>query len=302
MVEVVRLHGVELIHVHYAVPNAVSAILARQIVAPQALPVVTTLHGTDITLVGNDPSYLETTRYGILESDAVTAVSQFLADATEEQLSIDRKVKDIEVIPNFIDPLRFERVRRGPGVRRWALSGEKTLVHVSNFRPVKRVDDVVEVHRRLVAKGLPVRLLMVGDGPERPRIERECRKRGGCDDISFLGNLSPVEEVLAGADIFILPSETESFGLAALESQACEVPVIASRVGGLPEAVQEGVTGFLLPLGDVEGMTEAAAELLENEGKRRDMGLAGRRRAIREFHVTRVMERYSQVYRKVIAE
>ncbi|MCB1057829.1 MAG: N-acetyl-alpha-D-glucosaminyl L-malate synthase BshA [Acidobacteria bacterium] len=295
MVEVARFQRLDLMHVHYAVPNAVSAVLARQILAPQPLPVVTTLHGTDITLVGNDPSYLETTRFGILQSDAVTTVSEALRRATLEQLAVDRS---IDVVPNFIDPARFEAVQNHPGARRWAHEGEKILVHISNFRPVKRVEDVVRVFSR-VHRRVPCRLLLVGDGPERARVEQMCRELGTCDRIVFTGNLPAVEEVLVGADLFLLPSETESFGLAALEALACRVPVIATRVGGLPEVVSHGETGFLYPVGDVDAMADAAIELLEDPQRHEGFAEAARRQALDRFTQDAVVERYRRVYERV---
>ncbi len=297
MVEVTRYHDLDVMHVHYAVPNAVSAVLARQILHPRPLKVVTTLHGTDITLVGNDPNYVETTRYGIEQSDAVTAVSQALRRATQEQLGV---YNSIEVVPNFIDPRRFEEARRLPGARRWARAGEKLLVHISNFRPVKRVLDVVEVFLK-VRRELPARLLFVGDGPERARVEQRCRQCGDCDDIVFIGNLPLVEEVLVGADLFLLPSENESFGLAALEALACEVPVVASRAGGLPEVVRDGENGFLLPVGDVDGMARAALALLRDPERHRAFAQEARRWAVAEFDQTAVVGRYRAIYERVLA-
>jgi len=298
MVEVARHHELDLMHVHYAVPNAVSAVLAKQILEPRVLKVVTTLHGTDITLVGNDPNYLETTRFGIEKSDAVTAVSESLRRDTQEQLGISNH---IDVVPNFIEPERFERARKEGGGRRWAKPGEMILVHVSNFRPVKRVMDVLRVFHRVREK-LPVHLLLVGDGPDRAKVERYCRECDTCDVITFIGNLPLVEEVLAGADLFLLPSETESFGLAALEALSCEVPVIATRVGGLPEVVDHGSTGFLFPVGEVEAMAEAAIELLGDDEKRAQFGREARRQAIERFREEVVVERYRDVYRRVVAE
>jgi N-acetyl-alpha-D-glucosaminyl L-malate synthase BshA len=295
MVEVARHHGLDVLHVHYAVPNAVSAVLAREILRPQPLKVVTTLHGTDITLVGNDPSFLETTRYSIEKSDAVTAVSENLRQATIEQFGVKNP---IEVVPNFIDPARFEQVRGTPGARRFARPGEKILVHISNFRPVKRLLDVVEIFLR-VRREMPARLLMVGDGPDRAKVEQRCR--ADCDGVVFIGNLPVVEEVLVGADLFLLPSETESFGLAALEALACEVPVVATRVGGLPEVVGHGENGFLLPLGDVEGMAQAALGLLRDEPRRRAFGVAGRRWAVERFSQDQVVAQYRAVYERVLA-
>jgi L-malate glycosyltransferase len=297
MVEVTRHHDLDLVHVHYAVPNAVSAVLARSILAPRPLPVVTTLHGTDITLVGNDPSFIETTRWGIEQSDAVTAVSEALRRSTVEIFGIGRP---IEVVPNFIEPPRYERVADSPGARRWARPGERVLVHISNFRPVKRVDDVVEVFHRLRER-FPVRLLMVGDGPERARVEQRCRQHGSCGEITWIGSLPLVEEVLVGADLFLLPSESESFGLAALEALACKVPVIATRAGGLPEVIADGECGLLYPVGDVAGMTEGAARLLSDEPLRRSFGEAGRRRALERFAVDEVVAQYRGVYEGVLA-
>ncbi len=296
LVEVARHQRLDLVHVHYAVPNAVSAVLARQILAPQDLKVVTTLHGTDITLVGNDPNYLETTRYGISQSDAVTAVSEALRRATAEQLGVEAR---IDVVPNFIDPRRFERVRGDRGAKRWARGDERILLHISNFRPVKRVLDVVRVFERVRAQ-IPCRLLLVGDGPDRVQIESYCRECDTCDSITFLGNLPLVEEILVGADLFLLPSETESFGLAALEALSCEVPVIATRVGGLPEVVVDGENGFLCGVGKVEEMAAKAIDLLWDEPRRRAFGEAGRRRALELFRQDLVVEKYRQIYRRVL--
>jgi N-acetyl-alpha-D-glucosaminyl L-malate synthase BshA len=295
MVEVARHQQLEVLHVHYAIPNAVSAVLARDILAPQPLPVVTTLHGTDVTLVGNDPNYVETTRWGINQSDAVTAVSESLRRATVEQLGINRP---IEVIPNFIDPARYDQLRGSPGARRWTQSGERVLVHISNFRPVKRTLDVVGIFER-VYRRLPSRLLMVGDGPDRGRVEQHCREHRLCHAVTFIGSLPLIEEVLVGADLFLLPSQTESFGLSALEAMSCEVPVIASAAGGLLEVVDDGVTGFLRPPGDVEGMAEAALTLLGDEETRQAFGAAGRRRAVECFSQDAVVARYRAIYERV---
>lgn len=296
MVEVARHQHLDVLHVHYAVPNAVSAVLAREILAPQPLRVVTTLHGTDVTLVGSDPNYLETTRWGITRSDAVTAVSASLRQQTVEQLGI---ANGIDVIPNFIDPARYEQARGGPGARRWAEPGERLVVHISNFRPVKRVLDVVETFRRVYRRMPSVRLLMVGDGPDRGRVEQFCRENGLCHAITFVGSLPLIEEVLVGADLFLLPSESESFGLAALEAMSCEVPVIATRAGGVPEVVEEGRNGFLCPVGDVDGMAEAALRLLADEPTRRAFGESGRRRAVEVFSQDAVVARYRVLYERV---
>jgi N-acetyl-alpha-D-glucosaminyl L-malate synthase BshA len=296
MVDVARHADLDILHVHYAVPNAVSAILAKQILAPRPLRVVTTLHGTDITLVGNDPSFLETTKYSIDHSDAVTAVSESLRAQTQEQFGTTRP---IEVVPNFIDPRRYEEARHRPGARRWAREGEKVLVHISNFRPVKRILDVVEIFLR-VFEDMPARLLLIGDGPERALVEQRCRHCAACSSIVFLGNLPLVEEVLVGADLFLLPSASESFGLAALEALSCEVPVIASRIGGLPEVVVDGECGVLCPVGDVEGMAWGAADLLRDDAKRRRFGAAGRKRAVETFGQEKIVRQYRDLYERTI--
>jgi L-malate glycosyltransferase len=302
MVEVARHQNLDLMHVHYAVPNAVSAVLARQIMAPRRLPVVTTLHGTDVTLVGIDPSYRATTRFGIVESDAVTAVSRALRAATLEQLGLD---KPIEVIYNFIDPARFDPARFDPatgrlGARRWAYPGEKLMVHISNFRPLKRVLDVVEIFRR-VRQQVPARLLMVGDGPDRALAERYCREHDICDAITFIGTIPMVEETLVGADLFVLTSETESFGLAVLEAMACAVPVVATATGGLPEVVADGETGYLRPVGDVDALAAAALAILTDDGLARRFAAAGRQRAIAEFSQDKMVGRYRSLYERVLA-
>ncbi|MFN7942281.1 MAG: N-acetyl-alpha-D-glucosaminyl L-malate synthase BshA [Thermoanaerobaculia bacterium] len=299
MVEVARFQKLDVLHVHYAVPNAVSAMLAKQILAPLPLAVVTTLHGTDVTLIGNDPSYLETTRWAVRSSDAVTAVSESLRQATLEQLCIEDKA--IEVIPNFIDPARFAAVSHQPGARRWAKPGERILIHISNFRPVKRVMDVLDIFLALRGR-LPVRLLLVGDGPDRARIESRCRELGCAGEVTFLGNLQAVEEILVGADLFLLPSDHESFGLAALEAMACEVPVIASRAGGIPEVVDDGVTGYLLPVGDVSAMSEAAFGLLSDPARHRAFALAARRRAVERFSQREIVGRYRALYERSAAK
>ena len=298
MAEVARFQRLDLLHVHYAVPNAISAILARLIVAPRPLPVVTTLHGTDVTLIGNDPSYLETTRWAVISSDAVTAVSQWLRKKTIEQLCVEET--PIEVIPNFIEPERFEAVRHLPGARRWAKPGEKILIHVSNFRPVKRVMDVLEVYLRVREK-MPARLLFLGDGPDRAKVEARCREVGCCDGVVFLGNHPAVEEILHGADLFLLPSAGESFGLAALEALSCEVPVIAADAGGVPEVIEEGVDGLLFPVGDVDAMARGAIELLADPERHRAFARHGRERAVTRFSEAAIVARYRALYERVLA-
>ncbi len=299
MAEVARYRELELMHVHYAVPNAVSAILAREIVAPRRLPVITTLHGTDVTLVGNDPSYLETTRWALRQSEAVTAVSEWLRCRTVEQLGLD--CSRIEVIPNFIDPMRYERLRDHAGARRWARTPEeRVLVHVSNFRPIKRVGDVLEIYLR-VQQHVPSRLLLVGDGPDRSPLEMRVRELNLEDKVLFLGSYPAIEEVLVGADLFLLPSAGESFGLAALEALACEVPVVATRAGGVPEVVADGEVGYLYEVGDVDGMARGALELLTDLDLRQRFGRAARHRAVERFPESAIVDRYRELYHEVLS-
>lgn len=294
MAEVADYEKLDILHVHYAIPHAISAHLAREIVGSR-LKFVTTLHGTDITLVGRDPSYLPITKFGIEVSDGVTAVSQWLKEETARNFATE---KSIRVIPNFVDPQRF-RPHQRPRHHLFGATGEKVLCHVSNFRPVKRIVDVLAVFER-VAKSIPSRLLMIGDGPDRSRAEAFCRERGLRDRIFFLGNIPNLEEFLGAADLFLLPSEAESFGMAALEAMASEVPVIATRAGGMPEVVLDGENGYLLEVGDVEGMAARAIEILSDAALRRRLGTAGRELAEQRFNVTEVVPLYRQFYEQVI--
>lgn len=298
MADVAACEGLDLLHVHYAIPHSISAILARESLRPhRSLPVITTLHGTDITLVGADRSYLPITRYGIAHSDGVTAVSHHLKRATIETFQFDR----IEVIPNFICE---DDYRRRPDERlreRLAPEGEPLLVHVSNFRPVKRPVDCVEVLARVRESGVRARLVMVGDGSERPRAEHRARCLGVEEFCAFVGKQPRIVDYLSVSDVLLMPSEQESFGLAALEAMACEVPVVASRVGGLPEVVDEGVTGFLNDVGDVERMSEHAARLLADADLRREMGRRARESAVSRYSTDLIIPRYIEFYERVIA-
>jgi N-acetyl-alpha-D-glucosaminyl L-malate synthase BshA len=294
IVEVARHEPLDLIHAHYALPHATSAYLARAVLtaeAPGTAPkLVTTLHGTDITLVGSDASYLPLTRFSILASDAVTTPSAWLAAATHEKLDVPRTLA-IDVVPNFVDTERFTA---DPTAARPA----PIVVHVSNFRPLKRVDDVVRVFARLRADR-PARLRLVGDGPERPRIEAQIAALGLTGEVELLGERIHLPAILRDAALFLLPSETESFGLAALEATACGLPVVASAVGGLPEVIVDGETGFLRPVGDVEGMAACAGRLLDDEPLRRRMALAARQRAETHFRVEPAVDRYLEIYRRL---
>jgi N-acetyl-alpha-D-glucosaminyl L-malate synthase BshA len=300
IVEVSRRERLDVIHAHYAIPHAVSAHLAREVLAADpagrtAAPrLVTTLHGTDNTLVGSDPSFLPLTRFSIVASDAVTTPSAWLARATHETLGVPDTVA-IEMIPNFVDAGRFRPA--GDGGRR--LPEQPVVVHVSNFRPVKRVHDVIAVFARLRA-ARPARLRLVGDGPERSQIAAQVAALGLAADVEFLGEGVDLPAVLGDADLFLLPSETESFGLAALEAMACGVPVIASAVGGLPEVIPEGEVGFLCPLGDVEAMAEAARRLLGDADLHRRLSLAARRLAETRYRVEPAVDRYVALYRRVL--
>lgn len=295
MAEVADYEKLDVLHVHYAIPHAISAHLAKQILGRTELKVVTTLHGTDITLVGRDPSYLPITKFGIEVSDGVTAVSRWLHDETASHFQTD---KAIEVIPNFVDPTRFRR-NRTAFCHAFGPSTDKLICHVSNFRPVKRVMDVLQVFER-VTRVVPSRLVMVGDGPDRSQAEAFCRDRRLRDRVFFLGNVPNLEEIVGASDLFLLPSVAESFGMAALEAMASEVPVIATRSGGLPEVVTDGENGYLLPVGDVDGMAARAIEILSDEALQRRMGRNGREVAETAFNVDKIVPRYREFYERVI--
>jgi L-malate glycosyltransferase len=297
MADVASREQLDLLHVHYALPHAISAILAREMLEPRRLAVVTTLHGTDITIVGQDRSYLPITRFGIDRSDAVTAVSRYLKDVTIAQFEVRQR---IEVIPNFVDVGRYRPDGASQWARHLAPAPAKLLIHVSNFRPVKRISDVLGIFEQ-VRRRMPARLLMVGDGPDRAAAEGICRERGFADEVIFLGNVAAVETLLPAADLMLLPSDHESFGLAALEAMACGVPVIGTLSGGLPEVVIEGESGRLLEVGDVEGMSRAAIEILADESRRRRMGESARRRAVEVFPAVSIVDRYLALYHRVLS-
>jgi N-acetyl-alpha-D-glucosaminyl L-malate synthase BshA len=298
MADVAESEDLDLLHVHYAIPHSISAILARESLKPhRALPVITTLHGTDITLVGADRSYLPITRYGIAQSDGVTAVSHYLKQSTAELFHFDH----IAVIPNFICATDYQRRPLSELREELAPDGEPLLVHVSNFRPVKRPVDCVEILARVREKGVGARLVMVGDGSERSRAEHRARCLGVEDYCTFVGKQPRIVDYLSAADVLLLPSEQESFGLAALEALACEVPVIASRVGGIPEVVDDGVTGCLAEVGDVEKMSADAVRLLSDTDARREMGRRARESAVSRYSTDLVIPQYIEFYERVIA-
>lgn len=299
MVDVARFEALDLLHVHYAVPHATSAVLARDILARQNIhvPVVTTLHGTDITIVGQDSSFAPVVNYSINQSDGVTAVSSYLRRETMEHFDIE---DDIEVIPNFIDTERFVRMNKGHFKQALCPDGEKVLVHVSNFRPVKRAADVVHVFHRLREEGMHVKLLLVGDGPDRMPTQRLARELGVYDDIRFLGKQEPIEEILSIADVFLMPSGSETFGLAALEAMACSVPVVSTNIGGLPELILDGETGFLCALGDIDALTSRTRQILQDDDLHRTMAAAARQRAVEEFDQDLIVPMYESYYERIL--
>jgi len=301
MAEVAELQQLDLLHVHYAIPHSVSAMLARQMLAaatpPRRLPFVTTLHGTDITVVGADRSYLPITRYSIEQSDGVTAISSYLRDVTIREFEIKHA---IEVIPNFVNCDLYLRYADAKKLRQeYASDDERVLVHLSNFRPVKRVSDVIEIFDR-VQKKLPAKLLMIGDGPDRSQAEWLTRRKGIQDRVHFLGKQNEINVKLGMTDLMLVPSEMESFGLAALEAMACEVPSVATNVGGVPEVIEHGVTGFLADVGDVETMARDAIDILSDETKLREMGKAARRSAQARFCASKIVPQYEDFYRTVL--
>jgi N-acetyl-alpha-D-glucosaminyl L-malate synthase BshA len=297
MSTVAESENLDLLHVHYAIPHSISAILARESLKPKRyLPVITTLHGTDITLVGADRSYLPITRYGIVQSDGVTAISNYLKEATRTIFNFD----DIAVIPNFVCQSEYQR-HPVPELRAsLAPHGEPLLVHVSNFRPVKRPVDCVEILARVLKQGIHTRLVMVGDGSEKTNVEHRARCLGVYENCVFVGKQPKIVDYLSASDVLLLPSEQESFGLAALEAMACEVPVIASRVGGVPEVVTDGETGFLSEVGDVEKMSKDAARLLTDAALRSEMGKRAREFAISHYRTDIVIPQYIEFYERVL--
>jgi L-malate glycosyltransferase len=296
MTEVAEEVSLDLLHVHYAIPHSVSALLARMMAAPKKLPFITTLHGTDITLVGSDRSYLPITRFSIEQSDGVTAISNYLRERTIVEFEIKRP---IETIPNFVNCELYKRCEDQSARTKWAPNGEPILMHLSNFRPVKRITDVVEIFA-LVREKIPAKLVMIGDGPDRGAAEYLTRKKKLSKDVLFLGKQDGVEEKLGLADLFLLPSDLESFGLAALEAMACEVPVIATNVGGPPEVVTHGVDGFLIAPRDVAAGGRYALEILTRPDRGRSMGQQARVNARRKYCSNDVIPQYEAYYRKVL--
>src|SRR5579872_2945346 len=296
MLEVAEEVSLDLLHVHYAIPHSVSALLARMMAVPKRLPFITTLHGTDITLVGNDRSYLPITRFSIEQSDGVTAISNHLRERTLQEFDIRRP---IEVIPNFVNCDVYGRSPNQEARAQWAPNGEPIVMHLSNFRPVKRITDAVDIFA-LIREKIPAKLVMVGDGPDRGAAEYIARRKGLSQDVFFLGKQDRVHEKLGLADLFLLPSDMESFGLAALEAMACEVPVVATNVGGLPEVVEHGVDGYLFTPREVAIGGRYALEILQQADRGRAMGQIARVNAKKKYCANDVIPLYEAYYRQVI--
>jgi N-acetyl-alpha-D-glucosaminyl L-malate synthase BshA len=296
MLEVFESESLDILHVHYAIPHSVSALLARSMAAPRRLPFVTTLHGTDITLVGSNLSYLPITKFSIEQSDGVTAISSYLLTQTLKEFDIKRP---IDVIPNFVNCDLYTRKPDEAQRALWAPNGEPIIMHLSNFRPVKRVTDAVEIFAIVRAK-MPAKLVLIGDGPDRGAAEYLVRKKRLQKDVFFLGKQNNVYEKLSDADLFLLPSQLESFGLAALEAMACEVPVVATNVGGLPEVVTHGQDGYLVEPGDVKNAARYALDILSRADRGREMGKLARTNAKKNFCANDVIPRYEQYYQRVL--
>lgn len=299
LVDVVKFEKLDVLHVHYAIPHASAAVMAKHILRSQGIniPVITTLHGTDITLLGKDKTLEPVVSYAINNSDGVTAVSHSLRDDTYKYFHVQ---KDIKVIPNFIDFKRFSKQPKEHFKKAITPHGERLLIHTSNFRKVKRVEDVVKVYAK-VREQVPAKLLLVGDGPERQNIEMLCRELKICDGLNFLGKQDSVEEILSICDLFLLPSETESFGLAALEAMACEVPVVSSNAGGIPELNVDGVTGFLCNVGDVDAMAEKAVYILQNDERLKQFKHNAKQRAL-DFDINKIVPEYESYYKQIITQ
>jgi len=296
LVDLAETFHIELFHAHYAMPHATSAYLAKQILKSQDIKTVTTLHGTDITLVGADASFQKVIKFAIEESDGVTAVSEYLRKRTIEEFGIQREIR---VINNFIDPGRPAQSRYVSLRETYAPNGEKILMHASNFRPVKRTDDVIRIFAR-VQEIVPSRLILIGEGPQIRETQQLVADLNLSDKVHFIGEQDQLEPLFSCADLFLLPSEQESFGLTALEAMNCSVPVIATDIGGLPELVANGETGYLFPIGETEKMAEAAAGLLLDHERHRRFGRKARERAVRDFNASRIIPQYEAFYQEVL--
>jgi N-acetyl-alpha-D-glucosaminyl L-malate synthase BshA len=294
MAEIAQSEGLDLLHAHYALPHATAAFMARQMISPSP-KVITTLHGTDVTLVGNDPSFYRIIKFSIEASDGVTAVSEYLKGETLRQFQIKRP---IQVVSNFVNTQKFRPCQDGGGK---CFGKDTVLMHTSNFRPVKRIKDIVRVFAK-VRQAISAKLVMIGDGPERVPAENLVRKLGLEQEVHFLGQQANVESLLPEADLFLLPSDKESFGLGALEAMSCGVPIIGCQKGGLPEVVLHGQTGFLTPVGDVEAMSEYALKILTDDVLRKEMGENARRRVLETFDAELIVPQYEEFYRQILGK
>ncbi len=296
LVELVEEYKIELIHAHYAVPHAASTYLAKQILNSSGIKTITTLHGTDITLVGADSSFHRVVKFAIEKSDGVTAVSNYLKQRTIEEFDIKREIR---VIYNFVDATRTSQKNNVCNKKTFAPNGEKILMHASNFRPVKRVGDVVRIFER-VRKKIPSKLILIGDGPERLFIQQLVKNMKLTGDVYFLGEQDYIEPLFFCADLFLLPSEQESFGLTALEAMACSVPVIGTEIGGLPEVISHGETGYLFPIGDTSNMVEKALKLLNNTENHELFRRRARKRATQYFNADQIITQYEAFYKEIL--
>jgi len=299
MVDVAKYHDLDILHVHYAIPHATSAFIAKQILAPtKDIKVITTLHGTDVTLVGLEPSFLPLVKFSIEQSDYVTSVSRFLQMKTNTMYNIE---KEIQVIPNFVDTEKFQRKKDCQFKPRIAQGGEKIIVHVSNFRAVKRVPDVIRIFD-IIRKTIPSKLVLVGDGPDRSESEHLARELGIFEDVKFLGKQILLSEILSSSDLMLMPSQSESFGLSALEAMSCSVPVVSSSTGGLPELITHGETGYIAELGDVQRMAKYAIELLSDDRKWELFSQNSRKRAVEKFNVNSIVPLYEKLYEEALSQ
>jgi N-acetyl-alpha-D-glucosaminyl L-malate synthase BshA len=297
IVDLVKYENLDLIHVHYAIPHATSAYLAKQILGERGkhIPLITTLHGTDITVVGSSPSYLPVVNFSINQSDGVTAVSEYLKEETFSRFEI---TNDIRVVPNFVDIERFQHSDKNHFKKAICPNGEFIIAHVSNFRKVKRVEDCVRVFRKVLDSGIKAKLLLVGDGPERESVEALCRELGTCQHTLMLGKQEKIEEILSITDVFLLPSASETFGLAALEAMSCKVPVVSSNIGGIPELNVHDETGYLCNLGDVDTMADYTVQILSNDELKARLSKNARKHA-ETFEITHIVSQYENYYEEV---
>jgi len=297
ILDVLKYEKLDIIHVHYAIPHAVSGILSKQIATKSNVKLVTTLHGTDITLIGLEPAFSPIVKYSIEQSDAVTAVSRYLKDKTIQQFQIEN---EIHHIPNFIDTKIYKRIESCNLKKTFAPNGEAILMHISNFRPVKRVPDTIRILKEILEQGIAAKLILIGDGPEKSETEKLAYELGLHNNVKFLGKQNAIIELLSCADVFLLPSQSESFGLSALEAMACGVPVVASSVGGIPEVVKHNENGYIAEFGDVSRMARYAIELIKNKNKWRIFSENAVEYAKREYEAEKIVPMYEKIYREAI--